>query len=76
MPSTWEANPQNSAKYVKSYKIYKKEGAGEFVLFQTLSSDTFSLTQSYTNSQTRITFAITTLSTLDTESTQVIFGMQ
>ena len=72
----WEANPQNGAKYVKSYKIYKKEGAGEFVLFQTLSSDTFSLTQSYTNSQTRITFAITTLSTLDTESAQAIFGMQ
>lgn len=73
---TWQANSQNSAKYVKAYKIYKKEGSGDFVLLQSLSNATFSLTQNFANPQTRITFAIKTLSALDTESTQVIFGMQ
>ena len=73
---SWEGNPQNSAKYVKSYKIYKKEGTGDFVLSQILSNATFSLTQTNTNPQVRITYAITTLSALDTESAQVVFGIQ
>jgi hypothetical protein len=73
---SWQANPQNSAKYVKSYNIYKKEGTGNFVLFQTLSNATFSLTQINPNPQVRITYAITTLSALNTESAQIIFGIQ
>lgn len=72
---SWQAHPQNSAKYIKSYKIYKKEGTGDFVLFQTLSNSTFSLTHTNTNPQIRMTFAISTVSALDTESTQVVFGM-
>jgi len=73
---SWQSNPQNSDKYVQNYKIYKKEGSGDFELLTTVSNSTFSYTQTFVNPQLKIQFAVSAVSVLGQESAQPIFGAQ
>jgi hypothetical protein len=65
---SWNANPQNNAKFIRGYKIYKKEGSGDYVPLESLPSTALSATYTYVNPPQRILFALATVSVLNTES--------
>jgi|GEM_PF-344940 len=70
---SWEANPQNNEAYVKEYKIYKKEGNGDWTLFAAVSKSTFAVQYTFSASQ-RILWGIVSVSVLGKESSLVTFG--
>jgi hypothetical protein len=71
---SWQANPSDAANYIQGYKIYKKEGSGDFLAIATLPNSTFSVTYSIANPQQRILFGVTAVSVLGQQSTMVVFG--
>jgi hypothetical protein len=71
----WQANSQNHPTFVKGYKLYKKEGSGNFVLLESLSKTASSYTYT-SDSQSKIQFALSTTSVMNTESAMVVFGSQ
>ncbi len=73
---SWQANPQNNPKFIQGYKVYKKEGTGDYVLLATLPSTTFSAAYTYTNPSQKIQFALATVSVIGTESPPVPFWTQ
>lgn len=71
---SWQSNPQDTENYIQGYKIYKKEGNGDFAAIATLPKSTFSVTYAVANPQQRILFAITAVSVLGQESSMAVFG--
>jgi len=69
---SWSPNPKNAEAFVKEYRIYKKEGTGEFKLFATVSKTTTSVQYNFSGNQ-KIIWGITTFSTLNKESPMAIF---
>jgi hypothetical protein len=71
---TWAANPQNNDTYLKSYKIYMKEGEGQWTAMTEVSTATKSASFTFTDKTKRRLFSIVTVSIAGMESTPVIFG--
>lgn len=69
---SWSPNPKNADEFVKEYRIYKKEGSGDFRLFDVVGKTTTSVKYNLTSSQ-KITWAISTFSILNKESPLEIF---
>jgi len=70
---SWAANPQNTASYVKEYRIYKKESGGNFVLIATIPKTSTSTSITISSLQKKIQLGITTASVLNKESTIALF---
>lgn len=73
---SWAANPENSTPYIRAYRIYKKEGSGEYALFQALSNSTFSASYTVASSGLRIWFAVSAISVFGEQSGLVPFGVE
>ncbi len=71
---TWQPNPTNNEAYIQGYNIYMKEGAGEFELFKEVAKGQTSTSFSFDTSQTKLQFAITTLTVFKLESSLVVIG--
>ncbi|MCX7973671.1 MAG: PKD domain-containing protein, partial [Candidatus Aminicenantes bacterium] len=69
---SWAANPKNADELVKEYRIYRKEGDGEFKLFSIVGKTTTSVEYSFPPTK-RLMWGITTFSTLNKESSMIIF---
>jgi len=72
----WQSNPQNIASFIQGYRIYRKEGTGDYTPVATLPKTTFSASYSFTNLRQRVQFGITTVSIVGQESPMVVFGVQ
>ncbi|MGQ9577892.1 MAG: hypothetical protein ACUVWQ_04655 [Candidatus Aminicenantales bacterium] len=70
---SWQANPENNEAYVKEYRIYKKEGSGEFTLFAAVDKSTFAVQYNFPGTK-RIIWGIVAVSVLGKESSMVTFG--
>ena len=73
---SWQTNPQNVARFIQGYRIYKKEGTGTYVLLTALMSTTFSASYTFANPTQRIFFVLSTVSVLGTESPVTPFWTQ
>lgn len=70
---SWQANPENNEAYVKEYRIYKKEGSGEFTLFAAVDKSTFAVQYNFPGTK-RIIWGIVAVSVLGKESSMVTFA--
>lgn len=70
---SWQANPDNNEAYVKEYRIYKKEGTGDFTLFASVSKSTFTVQYIFPANR-RIIWGIKAVSVLGKESEMIVFG--
>ncbi len=70
---SWQANPNNNEAYVKEYRIYKKEGNGDFTFFASVSKSTFAVQYTFPANR-RVVWAIKAVSVLGKESSLVTFG--
>ncbi len=70
---SWQANPNNNEAYVKEYRIYKKEGEGDFTLFASVSKSTFAVQYTFPANR-RILWGIKAVSVFGRESELVKFG--
>ncbi len=71
---TWAANPKNEDRYLKGYKIYMKEGDGQWTALTEISTATKSASFTFTDKTKRRLFSIVTVSIGGAESIPVIFG--
>ena len=65
---TWQANPENAAIPLKSYKIYRKVENGSFSLLTSVSPATLLLEDTNLDIKTKYSYYITALSLADKES--------
>jgi len=72
---TWAANPANTDRYLRGYKIYSKEGDGQWTALTEVSTVTKSASFTFTDKTKRRLFSVVTVSIGGAESTPVIFGL-
>jgi hypothetical protein len=71
---TWQANPANNDAFIQGYNIYKKEATGEFKLFKEVLKGQTSASFTFDTTETKLQFAMTTLTVFKLESSLVIIG--
>ncbi len=65
---SWQANPENDDRFLSGYKIYVKEGSGNFQVLETVSKTTFSRSFEFDSVNVKRVFAITTVNLGGAES--------
>ncbi|MDH4198661.1 MAG: hypothetical protein OEW05_14695, partial [Candidatus Aminicenantes bacterium] len=71
---TWQTNPANNDAFIQGYNIYLKESTGEFELFKEIAKGQTSASFTFDTTQTKLQFAITTLTVFKLESSMVVIG--
>jgi hypothetical protein len=69
----WGANPENNDQYISGYRIYKKEGSGNWELLLTATKGTTSAQFTFNDLDSKRSFAITTISLGGMDSDKVYF---
>jgi hypothetical protein len=71
---SWQSNPKNEDSFLKGYRIYMKEGAGDWTAVTQVVPATKSVTLNFSDRTKRRSFSIVTIALSGAESTPVIFG--
>jgi len=74
---SWQKNPDNNDTYLRGYKIFKKEGSGDWEELTEVTKDTLSYEIAYSSALTqKIQFAISAVSAAGFEGDRKVFGAE
>ena len=71
---SWQPGSRPDSSYIQGYKIYKKDSTGKFVLFEEVAKDQTSASFTFDTAETKLQFAITTVTVVKLESSMVVIG--
>jgi hypothetical protein len=70
---SWQKNPENNDQYLQGYRIFKKEGNGDWQAVVTVTPSEFSAKLSFNSPTEKIQLAMATVSKIGAESSKVLF---